>query len=68
MEKLTLVCLGVVLAPLAGAVLAGLGGRLIGRSGAHIVTILGVGISFALSCYVFSLLMAGKATGGDPYG
>ncbi len=65
MEKLTLICLGVVLAPLAGAIIAGLGGRLIGRSGAHIVTILGVGISFALSCYVFSLLMAGKATGGD---
>lgn len=65
MEKLTLICLGVVLAPLAGAIIAGLGGRLIGRSGAHIVTILGVGISFALSCYVFSLLLAGKASGGD---
>ena len=65
MEKLTLLCLGVVLAPLAGAVLAGLGGRVIGRRGAHTVTILGVGISFALSCYVYSLLMAGKAAGGE---
>lgn len=65
MEKLTLICLGVVLAPLAGALLAGLGGRLIGRRGAHSFTILGVAVSFALSCYVFSLLMAGKAAGGD---
>ena len=65
MEKLTLICLGAVMLPLAGALLAGLGGRLIGRIGAHRVTILGVGISFALSCYIFSLLMAGKAAGGD---
>ena len=65
MEKLTLLCLGAVLAPLAGAVLAGLGGRVIGRSGAHVVTILGVAISFALSCYVYSLLLAGKAAGGE---
>mgnify|MGYP005810339429 FL=1 len=65
MEKLTLLCLGVVLAPLAGAVIAGLGGRAIGRSGAHTVTILGVAVSFVLSCYVFAALMAGKAAGGE---
>ena len=65
MEKLTLLCLGVVLAPLAGAVIAGLGGRAIGRAGAHTVTILGVAISFVLSCYVFAALMADKAAGGE---
>jgi NADH-quinone oxidoreductase subunit L len=42
----------VVLAPLIGAILAGLFGRQIGRAGAHMVTILGVGISCALSGYV----------------
>jgi NADH-quinone oxidoreductase subunit L len=42
----------VVLAPLIGAILAGLLGRQIGRAGAHMVTILGVGISCALSGYV----------------
>ncbi|MCY7355062.1 MAG: NADH-quinone oxidoreductase subunit L [Lysobacter sp.] len=42
----------IVLAPLLGAILAGLFGRRIGRAGAHWVTILGVGISCALSGYV----------------
>ncbi len=65
MEKLTLVCLGVVLAPLIGAVVAGLGGRVVGRVGAHSVTILGIAVSFALSCYAFWLLLAAKAAGGD---
>ncbi|GAB4355067.1 MAG: NADH-quinone oxidoreductase subunit L [Immundisolibacter sp.] len=65
MQTLTLVCLGAVLAPLVGAVAAGLGGRLIGRSGAHTVTILGVAVSFALSCYAFTLLMSAKAAGGE---
>ena len=45
------------LAPLAGAILAGLFGRRIGRAGAHWVTILGVGISFALSLLVFKQLV-----------
>ncbi|HCO44161.1 NADH-quinone oxidoreductase subunit L [Immundisolibacter sp.] len=65
MQTLTLVCLGAVLAPLVGAVAAGLGGRLIGRTGAHVVTILGVAVSFALSCYAFALLMSAKAAGGE---
>ena len=43
------VYLWTVLAPLIGALLAGLFGRQIGRSGAHWVTILGVGIAFVLS-------------------
>jgi NADH-quinone oxidoreductase subunit L len=38
--------LTVALAPLLGAILAGLFGRAIGRSGAHVVTIFGVAISF----------------------
>jgi len=46
------VLVAVVLAPLFGAILAGLFGRRIGRAGAHSATILGVGVSCALSCYV----------------
>ncbi len=46
------VLVAVVLAPLFGAILAGLFGRRIGRVGAHSATILGVGVSCALSCYV----------------
>jgi len=49
MERLYL---AIVLFPLAAAVLAGLFGRQIGRAGAHSVTILGVGISFAMSLLV----------------
>jgi len=48
--------LAIVLAPLFGAIVAGLFGRQVGRAGAHTVTILGVGVSFALSCYVLYLL------------
>jgi len=44
------VLLAIVLAPLAGALLAGFAGRWIGRAGAHTATILGVGLSCALSC------------------
>ena len=47
------VYLAIVLAPLIGAILAGLFGRRIGRSGAHWVTILGVGVSFVLSLVVY---------------
>jgi NADH-quinone oxidoreductase subunit L len=47
------VYLSIVLAPLTGAVLAGLFGKQIGRSGAHWVTIVGVGISFLMSLLVF---------------
>ena len=44
--------LAVPLAPLAGALVAGLFGRQVGRTGAHVVTILGVAIAFVLSAYV----------------
>lgn len=39
-------------APLVGAIVAGLFGRQVGRRGAHTVTIAGVAIAFALSCWV----------------
>ena len=45
--------LAIVLAPLAGAVIAGLFGGVIGRSGAHWVTIIGVGISSILSMLAY---------------
>jgi NADH-quinone oxidoreductase subunit L len=44
--------LTIVLAPLIAAIIAGLAGRAIGRVGSHSVTILGVGLACALSCYV----------------
>ena len=48
----------IVLAPLFGAIVAGLFGRQVGRVGAQSVTILGVAVSCALSCYVLWQLMA----------
>jgi NADH-quinone oxidoreductase subunit L len=49
------ILLTLVLAPLFGAVVAGLWRNQVGRSGAHWVTIIGVGISFVLSLYVLKL-------------
>jgi NADH-quinone oxidoreductase subunit L len=46
--------LAIPLAPLLGAIVAGLFGRVIGRSGAHTVTILGVGIACLLSFVVLN--------------
>jgi len=46
-------CLTIVLAPLIASIVVGLFGRVVGRSGAHWLTILGVGISFVLSLLVF---------------
>ena len=51
----------VVLLPLLAAVVAGLFGRRIGRAGSHMVTIAGVGASFALSCLVMWQLLQGAA-------
>jgi len=51
--------LAVPLAPLAGAILAGLFGKAIGRRGAHIVTILGVLVSFILSALVLKDVIDG---------
>ena len=44
--------LAIPLLPLVAALIAGLGGRLVGRTGAHLVTIAGVAVSFLLSLSV----------------
>lgn len=44
--------LTIVISPLVAAVVAGFFGRQIGRTGAHAITIAGVGLSCALSLYV----------------
>lgn len=44
----------IVMAPLFGAIIAGLFGGKIGRTGAHWITILGVGLSTALSLYTLA--------------
>lgn len=49
------ILLSIVLAPLAGSLIAGLWRNQVGRAGAHWLTILGVGVSCALSLYVFWL-------------
>ncbi|MEP6908344.1 MAG: NADH-quinone oxidoreductase subunit L, partial [Pseudoxanthomonas sp.] len=51
------VLLAVVLAPLLGSIVAGFFGRQIGRAGAHWITILGVGVSCALSAWVLYQLV-----------
>lgn len=49
--------LAIVLSPLLGSIIAGLFGRVIGRSGAHWITIIGVGISSILSLYAYKHIM-----------
>ncbi len=56
--------LTIVLAPLLGSVIAGLFGKLIGRSGAHWVTIIAVGISSILSLVAYYHLFY---NGGEIY-
>ncbi|HEX4480160.1 MAG TPA: NADH-quinone oxidoreductase subunit L [Rudaea sp.] len=51
----------IALAPLVGAIIAGLFRNQIGHAGAHSVTILGVGLSCALSFYVLYQLVWGGA-------
>ncbi len=53
--------LAIPLAPLFGSIVAGLFGRVIGRTGAHVVAILGVGISCVLSLYVLQQFVTGAA-------
>ena len=55
------------MAPLLGAIVAGLFGKAIGRAGAHVVTILGVAIAFALSVIVFQDVQAGNTFNGSVY-
>lgn len=57
----------VPLAPLIGALVAGLGGRIIGRTGAHVVTILGVLIATVASFMVLSDVMKGTHFDGTVY-
>ena len=57
----------IAMAPLVAAVIAGLFGKTIGKAGAHSVTILGVGISCALSFYVlYRILYSGMAPFNGP--
>jgi NADH-quinone oxidoreductase subunit L len=49
--------LAIVLTPLLAAAVAGLAGRQIGRAGAHWITVLAVGLSFALSCVVLKAML-----------
>ena len=60
-EDMQSVYLWIVLAPLVGSVLAGLFGKVIGRSGAHWVTIIGVGASCLLSLLVFKHIVIDNA-------
>ncbi|MBW8306592.1 MAG: NADH-quinone oxidoreductase subunit L, partial [Thiobacillus sp.] len=57
----------VPLAPLFGAIVAGLFGRLVGRTGAHVVTIAGVAVSFIASVLVFQDVLAGNTFNGTVY-
>ena len=55
------------LAPLFGAIVAGLFGRAIGRSGAHLVTILSVAVSFCASVAVMLDVLDGNNFNGPVY-
>jgi len=57
----------VPLAPLVGALLAGLFGKTLGRAGSHIVTILGVAISFVTSVVIAQDVFAGHVFNGTVY-
>jgi NADH-quinone oxidoreductase subunit L len=63
-DNMESIYLGVVLAPLIGSLIAGFFGKVIGRSGAHWVTIIGVGISCLLSMMAYKHIMF---DGGDIY-
>ena len=58
----TKILLAIVLAPLFGSLVAGLFGRQVGRAGAHWVTIIGVAVSCALSCWVLYQLVGQGAS------
>ncbi|WP_227814694.1 NADH-quinone oxidoreductase subunit L [Nitrogeniibacter aestuarii] len=67
MSEMQSLYLVVPLAPLVGAILAGLFGKAIGRTGAHIVTILGVAIAFVASFLIFQDVQAGNTFNGTVY-
>ena len=66
-EEMKMIYLAVPLVCLIPAIVAGLFGRKIGRIGAHTVTILGVGLAFFLSCYVYMDVMDGNTFNGTVY-
>ncbi len=57
----------VPLAPLIGALIAGLAGKVVGRTGAHLITILGVLIATIASFMVLSEVMRGTTFDGTVY-
>ncbi len=57
----------VPLAPLVGAILAGLFGKTIGRTGSHIVTILGVAVALLASVVIYQDVQAGNTFDGTVY-
>lgn len=57
--------LSIVLAPLLGSIFAGFFGKKIGRTWSHRMTIAGVAISFALSLWVFKLVVVDGAYFND---
>src|SRR6201747_3279452 len=59
--------LTIALAPLAGSLIAGLFGWKIGRKASHRITILGVMISFLLSCFVLVDVMNGASFNATIY-
>jgi len=66
-EEMNMLYLVVPLAPLAGAILAGLFGKAIGRTGSHVVTILGVAVAFVASLLVYQDVQAGNTFNGTLY-
>ncbi|QID17707.1 NADH-quinone oxidoreductase subunit L [Nitrogeniibacter mangrovi] len=67
MSEMQSLYLVVPLAPLVGSIVAGLFGKAIGRTGAHIVTILGVAIAFVASFLIFQDVRAGNTFNGTVY-
>ena len=59
--------LAVPLAPLVGAIAAGLFGKVIGRRGAHVITILGVLVSFIISAMVLKDVVGGARFNATVY-
>ncbi len=66
-NEMNMLYLVVPLAPLVGAILAGLFGKAIGRTGSHVVTILGVAIAFVASVLIYQDVQAGNTFNGTVY-
>ena len=66
-EEMKMIYLAIPLVCLIPAFIAGIFGRNIGRIGAHSLTILGVGLAFFMSCYVYMDVMDGNTWNGTVY-